>query len=97
MIRLEVRLSLGGNKTLPVPSEEQEVSLTVKSDYLTTLEFRQGWKKRLEKATDGVAQPSRESIEDQFRTVGRWCSMALRASQWSLHDQARTTTYRYLF
>ncbi len=58
-------------------SEEEEVPLVVECHYLAALELRHGRKERLEEAADGMAKTGDESVQDEFREVGRGACMTL--------------------
>jgi hypothetical protein len=73
-------------------SEEEEISLIVKCDYLSSLKLRQTWKEGLEHPAYGMSQPGDKPVQDEFRIMRRRSCMALQELSELL---ARCDSYAY--
>jgi hypothetical protein len=86
---------------LPMPSEEQKVTLVVQGDDLPTLEFRQRREKSLEHAPDGVSETRDKVVEYKLRVMGCCSRVALlprsEVKQYALAGHSEEETYKDFF
>lgn len=59
--------------------EEEEVTLIVKRNHLSALEFRHRREECLEETADSVAETSDKPVQDKFGEMGRRARVALNA------------------